>query len=468
MTMENNANNRAPKDVASTSRRKNRCKSTKEIAPRRPKGRRSSKRTRINVIDPSGCDSSTSSRSEPGVQDKRQRPPREDNNEMENNVDDQDGHFCQSGHDDDNDNDNDEDATSEEDENIDPTGRGGKSDGRHHLHESPVDKNRAGDTNSGARALLRQPFPAVELARATGKRKHHPDRKQHVTDRIQMYVKAHIFRKVKFVQNEKMLMDVMVAVEKTEKFRDQRSREAFKSVYKGVVMEAINVRQSACDQAGYKIVCQYLSSHVFDDGCGNESLIPDDLQFFSLDTICKLRQATTADEVNAFKWFFGEFVECVSGKRVWSRHKYHDLISEAVNWDTGVQIVTVSDEAFALLLLDNYIEKWKVKFVAKLQGKGLEKRIDGKYTAATRGNFVFGGWSRAGQKKFNYYVNKVKEDRASPGAGDMEQEFLLHMQQTPTGKKIQERLQLRMTLAERRGNQDSGDESECEIYVEPL
>jgi hypothetical protein len=80
-----------------------------------------------------------------------------------------------------------------------------------------------------------------------------------------------------------MPMDVMVAVEKTENFCDQRSCEAFKSVYKRVVMEAINVRRSACDQAGYKIVCQYLSSHVFDDGCGNETLIPDDLQFFSLD-----------------------------------------------------------------------------------------------------------------------------------------------------------------------------------------
>lgn len=462
----NNANSRVPKHVASKSRR--RKSSRKEIlAPQRPVGRRSAKRTRINAIDPSVCDSSTSSRSEPGAQDKRQRPPCEDNNEMESNVDDQDGHLCESGHDDEDD-DDDEDVISEEDENIDPTGRGGKSDGQDHMRESPVDKDLAGDTTPGVRVILRQPFPAVELARARGKRKHHPDRKQHVTDRIQMYVKAHIFRKVKFVQNDKMLMDVMVAVEKTEKFRDQRSREAFKSVYKGVVMEAINVRRSACDQAGYKIVCQYLSSHVFDDGCGNETLIPDDLQFFSLDTICKLRRATTADEVNAFKWFFGEFVECVSGKRVWSRHKYHDLISEAVNRDTGVQIVTVSDEAFALLLLDNYIEKWKVKFVAKLQGKGLEKRIDGKYTAATRGNFVFGGWSRAGQKKFNYYVNKVKEDRASPGAGEMEQEFLLHMQQTPTGKKIYERLQLRMTSAERRDNQDSGDESECEIYVEPL
>jgi hypothetical protein len=178
MRMENNANNRVPKHAASKLRR--RMNSRKEIiAPRRPVGRRSAKRTRINAIDPSGCDSSTSSCSEPGAQDKRQHPPCEDNNEMDRNVDDQDGHLCQSGHDDDddddngngndNDNDNDEDVTSE-DENIDPGGRGGKSDGRDHMHESLVDKNLAGDTTPGVRVLLRQPFPAVELARARGKR----------------------------------------------------------------------------------------------------------------------------------------------------------------------------------------------------------------------------------------------------------------------------------------------------------
>jgi hypothetical protein len=399
---------------------------------------------------------------------------------MENNLDDQDGHSCQSGRHDDAENTRDEDDDDEDvpegdeedvtnEENVDSAAggtRGNRGDIMREEAQAPNGRGRQMGETPVVRGVL-QPFSAVELARARGKRKHHPDRKQHVTDRIQMYVKAHIFRKVKFVQNDNMLMDIMVAVERTEKFRDQRSRDAFKSVYKGVVMEAINVRRSACDQAGCKIVCQYLSLHVFDDGCGNENLITDDLEFFSLDMICKLRQANTDEEMKAFQWFFGEFMECVSGKRVWSRYKYHDLISEALNRDTGVQIVTVSDEAFALLLLDNYIEKWKTKFVAKLQGKGLEKRIDGKYTAATRVNFVFGGWSRAGQKKFNYYVNKVKEDRASSKAGDMERKFLLHMQQTPTGKKIHERLQLRMASADR-NNQESGEESECEIYVEPL
>jgi hypothetical protein len=44
---------------------------------------------------------------------------------------------------------------------------------------------------------------------------------------------------------------------------------------------------------------------------------------------------------------------------VWSYHKYHNSFSEAVNWDMGVQIITVSDEAFALLMLENYLDKLK-------------------------------------------------------------------------------------------------------------
>ena len=49
----------------------------------------------------------------------------------------------------------------------------------------------------------------------------------------------------------------------------------------------------------------------------------------------------------------------------------------------------------------------------------------------------------------------------------MERAFLLHMQQSPTGKKIHDRLH-RISLADQRDSQDSGEESECEIYVEPL
>ena len=352
----------------------------------------------------------------------------------------------------------------------------GRTDGRNNWN---CDRNCSNDVARGATGMQHHvasahPTRTISSTLMT-KRHQHPDRKQHVCDRIQLYVKTHLFRKVKFIKNEDMLMELMAVVERTEKFRDQRSRDAFKAIYKGVVMEAINIRRSACDQAGGRIVEQYLSSNLAtrmaDGGCNNDSspttLDIENLSFFNLETFCKLRRAQTADEVKAFNWFFGEFMDCVSGKRVWSRHKYHTLISEAVNRDTGVQIITVSDEAFGLLLLENYMEKWKRKFVAKANGAVLEKKLDGKFTASTKGNFVFGGWSKAGQKQFNFYVNMVKADRSGAGARQMETNFLSHMQHTPIGQKIFEKMQSRMSAAERRG-EDSAVESDCDVYIEPL
>jgi hypothetical protein len=375
--------------------------------------------------------------------------------------------------------DNNEDDNDDEQEEGDDTIDDDDDDGQVYAKDNNQVEHRNGNHVAAAASHQRE-RAASSWSQSTGmhtivastKRHQHPDRKQHVCDRIQLYVKTHLFRKVKFIKDENMLMELMAVVEQTEKFRDQRSRDAFKSIYKGVVMEAINIRRSACDQAGGRIVEQYLSSNLAtmtDGGCNNGSapLNIENLSFFNLEKFCKLRRAHSEDEVKAFNWFFGEFMDCVSGKRVWSRHKYHALISEAVNRDTGVQIITVSDEAFGLLLLENYMEKWKRRFVAKANGVVLEKKLDGKYTASTKGNFVFGGWSKAGQKQFNFYVNMVKADRAGAGARQMEFNFLSHMQRTPIGQKIYEKMQLKMSAAERRGG-DSADESDCDVYIEPL
>ena len=492
------------------------------ISPRKPDGRRSTKRTKINSNRGIGCKSLSDSPASVletlggGTRQKRSGREMEACNDDNNNGmmgfddDEVDGDVGGStsssrftthteggsGGDDidsfENQDDDDDEVCSSTSDNDAPISelmysRDGSREGpgRRLNMNAPVPiSERAARSSSDSdaaiatnrRRQLTQPTGMLlQLTRTVrGKRNQHPERKQHVCDRVQLYVKAHLFRKVKFIKDEDMLMELMVVVEQTERFRDRRSREHFKAIYKGVVMEAINIRRSACDQTGGRIMDQYFSTHVttkLADGTGDHqalaTLHAENLHFFELDTICKLRQANTTDEIKAFNWFFGEFMECVSGKRVWSRHKYHNLISEAVNRDTGVQIITVSDEAFGLLLLENYLDKWKKKFVAKANGVVLEKKLDGKYTASSKGNYAFGGWSKAGQKRFNYYVRMVKEDRASAKAKEMETKFLLYMQQTPAGKKIHEKMQLMMLAAERRGA-DSEEESDCDVYIEPL
>ena len=518
------------KIAAGKKKRKTKKGKNESISPRKPDGRRSTKRTKINSNRGLGgkslSDSPASVLETLGGGARQKRSDREmeacnddknndgmmgfDDDEVDDGVDGSTSSSCftthtegrgfngegGSGGDDidsfKNQNDDDDEVCSSTSRDNDAPiselmySRDGSREGpgRRLIMNAPIAiSERAARSSSGIdaaiatnrRRQLTQPTGILlQPTTVRGKRNQHPERKQHVCDRVQLYVKAHLFRKVKFIKDEDMLMELMAVVEQTERFRDRRSREHFKAIYKGVVMEAINIRRSACDQAGGRIMDQYFSSHVtttLADGTGDQqalaTLHPENLHFFELDTICKLRQANTTDEIKAFNWFFGEFMECVSGKRVWSRHKYHNLISEAVNRDTGVQIITVSDEAFGLLLLENYLDKWKKQFVAKANGVVLDKKLDGKYTASSKGNYVFGGWSKAGQKRFNYYVRMVKEDRASAKAKEMETKFLLHMQQTPAGKKIHEKMQLMMLAAERRGA-DSEEESDCDVYIEPL
>ena len=84
-------------------------------------------------------------------------------------------------------------------------------------------------------------------------------------------------------------------------------------------------------------------------------------------TLSKLRRSETEAERRAFTWFFAEFIECVSGKRAWwGKHKYTQLISEARSHEDGEKLLTVSDEAFGLLLVENYMDKWVKKFALRV------------------------------------------------------------------------------------------------------
>ena len=106
--------------------------------------------------------------------------------------------------------------------------------------------------------------------------------------------------------------------------------------------------------------------------------------------------------------------------------------------------MTISDEAFALLLYDNYIDKWVKTFQREEQQrletlalplpasvstgtrKPSKEREKGKYTAQKTGHCKYGGWSREGMEAYNKFYHLVKADRVSDQALDMERELLAH------------------------------------------
>jgi hypothetical protein len=93
--------------------------------------------------------------------------------------------------------------------------------------------------------------------------------------------------------------------------------------------------------------------------------------------------------------FFYELVPCVAGRKVWTRReKASKLISQAK------KIVTVLDEAFTILALENYWTKWFHHGSAQ-------------WTDSRAGNYQFMGWSDVAYARFDRLCTRLKEQRKS-------------------------------------------------------
>jgi hypothetical protein len=90
----------------------------------------------------------------------------------------------------------------------------------------------------------------------------------------------------------------------------------------------------------------------------------------------------------------------------------------------------VSDEAFALLLIDNYLEKWKTRAdeedSARIEPvgdgtaaittegentRGKQTKTAGKFTGKAQGQCRWGGWSSEGITQSNFLRKLAKADR---------------------------------------------------------
>jgi hypothetical protein len=243
-----------------------------------------------------------------------------------------------------------------------------------------------------------------------------PTAQKNVARRIVMFVKNTLFRQIKFVTSTKAFNKAFQKVLVEERPRDPY---IFQLTYQDSFKAALNAKRSTCELSGKKIVIRAINT-VFKKR-GEE--------FFTFDEFCKLRRATTDRERKAFFWFFDSFLECVCGVALWNKAKTKQLVSEARD-TSGSKVVSVSDEAFALLLIDNYLEKWKIRAAEEdaenieLVGDGAaaittegenarrkQTKTPGKYTGKAKGQCKWGGWSSEGIQQFNFLRKLVKADR---------------------------------------------------------
>ncbi len=107
-------------------------------------------------------------------------------------------------------------------------------------------------------------------------------------------------------------------------------------------------------------------------------------------------------------------------------------------------LVTVCDDAFALLLYENCIDKWMKKYHLEREvpaatgdssGNKGKKRMKGKFTKGSVGHCKFGGWSELEVRRYNELCTLAKLDRLDPQADKMEKFLLKRLQVDKYGDK---------------------------------
>jgi hypothetical protein len=147
-----------------------------------------------------------------------------------------------------------------------------------------------------------------------------------------------------------------------------------------------------------------LTFYFQNNGTENRLLFPD--QFLLLPSFTNVRGMDPDGDLEAFYFFFDDLVLCVAGRKVWTlREKAIKLISEAK------KVVSVLDEAFTILALMNYWERWT--------GNGTARWTDSK-----SGNYQYMGWADAAYLQFDELCKRIHEQRQTRLNKKLEQIYL--------------------------------------------
>jgi hypothetical protein len=111
-------------------------------------------------------------------------------------------------------------------------------------------------------------------------------------------------------------------------------------------------------------------------------------------------------DMEAFCLFFDQLLPCVAGRKVWtSREKAARVISESK------KIVSVLDEAFTILALENYWDRWHFNNTAR-------------WTDSRQGNYQYMGWADAAYTRFDALCIQIRQQRLTTVNMELERRFM--------------------------------------------
>ena len=236
--------------------------------------------------------------------------------------------------------------------------------------------------------------------------------------------------------------------------------EEFKSIYIPEVVVAINTKRGTVGQSAGKVVqCKTIfhtrqnlasdsstncnssfvmpSEHLSDidityikalesrvhciaEG-GAEEPTPINDTLFTAREILTMRGATTPQEMEAQSWFYGTFLKCIAGKRAWGSKQFYTDITSVLRTGNDAQkpdAVSISDEAFTIVLFKNDRHKWIEKHEKKcckvqLSMKELTRKCTGSSQRGMSDKANLADGHPKAFKTFNTYCNLVQEDQHS-------------------------------------------------------
>jgi hypothetical protein len=112
----------------------------------------------------------------------------------------------------------------------------------------------------------------------------------------------------------------------------REKRLMYRVVNESVFNESLNAKRSTCESAGRKIVVDKTMPKFQEKG----------KEVVTMEELCKLGQAETEREKEAFFCFFGEFLSCAVGKRQCIVQKQYQLISQATMTGSSDKPVTIA------------------------------------------------------------------------------------------------------------------------------
>jgi hypothetical protein len=231
---------------------------------------------------------------------------------------------------------------------------------------------------------------------------------------VRQYAKQVLWKKVKFITCDGTMVRCMKEAARAFEVPEDE-QEDWMSTYSHTIREAINAQRNHCCQELRKtLISEY--QNVWSDALHDPpntvlSLLWTEMKNQQhdgyVDDVTKyanVRANNLQDDFLSFWTFFDKFVPCVSGVKIWStKVKIARTITES-------GCVTITDEAFTILALENYWDRWFHNKPAL-------------WTDSRRGNQQFMGWSDEAYNRYDDACKLIQKQRATESSRSLEREF---------------------------------------------